>query len=163
MAVAARPRRRKASATTAASTRYTVDASVFVNAFNRYEAGHEESLALLRMIAQRGDPVLVPTLMLVEVASAVARATDDTVGALEYALATANLPHITVVPLTPTMARQAAEFAARHRLRGADAVYVTVARRYAATLVSRDREQLARGGYVVPSQTPEQAIAALAA
>ena len=63
-----------------------------------------------------------------------------------------------VVPLTATMARQAAEFAARHRLRGADAVYVTVARRYAAALVSRDREQLAGAG--VPCHTPEHALEA---
>src|SRR5690242_4661614 len=125
--------------------RYTVDASVFVNAFNRYEKGHADSLRFLATIQEHGDPVVVPALILPEIASAVARATDDTTGALQYAKASAALPHLTLVSLTPTVARQAAELAAVHRLRGADAVYVAVSRRYGTTLVSRDDEQRTRG------------------
>jgi len=135
-----------------------VDASVFVNAFNPHEAGHAESLAILAEIRQGGDPVIVPTLLVPEIASAVARASDDNTGALQYANATAALPHLTMVSLTATMARQAAELAATHRLRGADAVYVAVARRYGTTLVSRDEEQRSRGSAVVSCQTPEEAL-----
>ena len=140
------------------SQRYTIDASVFVNAFNPHEKGHAESLQLLATIQERGDPVIVPTLLIAEMASAVARASDDSVGAIQYANATAALPHLTLVPLTPAMARQAAQLAATHRLRGADAVYLAVARRYATTLVSRDDEQRTRGSAVVPCQTPEEAL-----
>ena len=146
-----RPRRPK-------SQRYTIDASVFVNAFNPHEKGHAESLQLLATIQQRGDPGIVPTLLIAEMASAVARASDDSVGAIQYANATAALPHLTLVPLTPATARQAAELAATHRLRGADAVYLAVARRYGTTLVSRDDEQRTRGSAVVPCQTPEEAL-----
>jgi len=135
-----------------------LDASVFVNAFNPHEKGHAESLALLSAIQQRGDPVLVPTLLVPEIAAAVARATHDLAGALRYAMAAAALPHLTVIPLTAALARQAAELAATHRLRGADAVYVAVARRYGTTIVSRDDEQRTRGAAVVPCQTPEQAL-----
>src|SRR5947207_1642999 len=110
--------------------RYTVDASVFVNAFNPHEEGHAESLRLLAMIQESGDPIIAPTLLVPEIASAVARATDDTTGARRYASATGGLPHLTLVPLTPAMATHAAELAAFHRLRGADALYVAVARRY---------------------------------
>ena len=67
-------------------------------------------------------------------------------------------PLLTLVALTPTMARQAAELAATHRLRGADSVYVAVARRYGTTLVSRDDEQRARGAVVVNCQTPAEAL-----
>jgi predicted nucleic acid-binding protein len=135
-----------------------VDASVFVNAFNPHEAGHAESLALLAAIQERDDPIIVPTLLAPEIASAVARASDDSVGALQYAYATATLPHLTAVALTPSLARQAAELAASHRLRGADAVYVAIARRYGTTLVSRDDEQRSRGSAIVTCQTPEQAL-----
>ena len=138
--------------------RYTVDASVFVNAFNPHEEGHAESLAILTAIQQTSDPIIVPTLLLPEIASAVARASDDTSGALQYAGATAALPHLTVVSLTAVIARQAAELAATHRLRGADAVYVAVARRYGTTLVSRDEEQRSRAAALVPCQTPEDAL-----
>lgn len=115
-------------------------------------------MQLLATIQERGDPVIVPTLLIAEMASAVARASDDSVGAIQYANATAALPHLTLVPLTPATARQAAELAATHRLRGADAVYLAVARRYGTTLVSRDDEQRTRGSAVVPCQTPEEAL-----
>jgi predicted nucleic acid-binding protein len=138
--------------------RYTVDASVFVNAFNPHEDGHAESLALLAAIQERDDPIIVPTLLVAEIASAVARASDDGVGALQYAYATAALPHLTAVALTSSLARQAAELAVTHRLRGADAVYVAVARRYGTTLVSQDEEQRSHGSAVVTCQTPEQAL-----
>jgi len=158
MAVARRPRGRRSEQATPEQHRYTIDASVFVNAFNPHEEGHEESLATLTAIQERGDPVIVPTLLLPEIAAAVARASDDSDGALAYANATASLPNLTLVSLTPTMARQAAELAAAHRLRGADSIYVAVARRYGTTLVSRDDEQRVRGSAVVVCLTPKGAL-----
>jgi predicted nucleic acid-binding protein len=65
---------------------------VFVNAFNPHEDGQAESLTILAAIQEHGDPVIVPTLLLPEVASAVARASDDSAGAIQYADATAALP-----------------------------------------------------------------------
>ena len=100
----------------------------------------------------------MPTLLLPEIASAVARASDDRAGAVQYADATAGLPHLTIVILTGAMARQAAELAARHRLRGADSVYVAVARRYGTMLVTRDDDQRSRAAAVIPCQTPEEAL-----
>jgi predicted nucleic acid-binding protein len=158
MAVARRPRRRRSREAAPEQRRYTIDASVFVNAFNPHEKGHAESLAALTAIQERGDPVIVPTLLLPEIAAAVARASDDSDGALSYASATAGLPNLTLVSLTPTMARQAAELAAAHRLRGADSLYVAVARRYGTTLVSRDDEQRFRGSAVVACLTPEDTL-----
>jgi predicted nucleic acid-binding protein len=140
--------------------RYTVDASVFVNAFNPREEGHLDSLAILATIQRGGDPIIVPTLLLPEVVSAVARASDDSAGALGYASATAALPNLTLVSISPAVARQAAELAATHRLRGADSVYLAVARRYATTLVTRDEEQHSGASGVVTCQTPEEALRA---
>jgi predicted nucleic acid-binding protein len=138
--------------------RYTIDASVFVNAFNPHEPGHAASLQLLTAIQERDDPVVVPVLVIPEIAAAVARATDDSAGALEYADTTAALAHVTLVTLTPATARQAAELAATYRLRAADAIYLAVAHRYGTTLVSRDREQRTRGVAVVACRTPEEAL-----
>jgi predicted nucleic acid-binding protein len=115
-------------------------------------------LQILSAIQERGDPVIVPTLLISEIAAAVARATGDRVGALQYAMATAALPHLTLVSLTAAVARQAADLAATYRLRAADAVYVTVARRYGTTIVSRDDEQRTRGAAVIRCLTPEQAL-----
>jgi predicted nucleic acid-binding protein len=140
------------------SLRYTIDASVFVNAFNPHEHGQAESLAIIAAIQQSGDPIIVPTLLLPEIASSVARASDDTTGALQYVSAIAGFSHLTLVALTSVTARQAAELAATHRLRGADAVYVAVARRYGTTLVSRDDEQRSRASAIVTCETPEEAL-----
>ncbi len=129
-----------------------------MNAFNPHERGHAESLQILTVIQERGDPMIVPSLLVAEIASAVARASDDTIGALQYANATAALPHQTLVSLTPVMAGRAAELAATHRLRGADAVYLAVAQRYATTLVSRDDVQFKRASGVAVCQTPEAAL-----
>lgn len=155
---AAKRARRPSNRARSKSLRYTIDASVFVNAFNPHEEGHAESLQIIAAIQERGDPVIVPTLLVPEIASAVARASDDSSGALQYANATAGLPGLTLVPLTPAIARQAAELAATHRLRGADAVYFAVARRYGTTLVSRDDEQRTRGSAVATCQTPGEAL-----
>ncbi|OFW03090.1 MAG: hypothetical protein A3I61_03640 [Acidobacteria bacterium RIFCSPLOWO2_02_FULL_68_18] len=130
-----------------------------MNAFNPHEDGHADSLAFLASVQEEADPVIVPALLLPEVASAVARASQDGVGALQYANATAALPHVILVSLTSAMSRQAADLAATHRLRGADAVYLAVARRYGTTLVSRDEEQRLRGSAVAACQTPEEALA----
>src|SRR5436853_253202 len=67
---AGRPKQTRAAAT----RRFTVDASVFVNAFNPHETGQVASLAFLTAILQRGDPIIVPALLLVEIASAISRA-----------------------------------------------------------------------------------------
>lgn len=129
-----------------------------MNAFNPHEDGHAESLAILTAIQEGGDPVIVPALLLPEIGSAVARASDDSAGALEYVNATAALPCLTLVSLTSAMARHAAEVAATRRLRGADAIYLVVAQRYGTTVVSRDEEQRSRGSAIVICQTPEEAL-----
>jgi len=158
VAVARRRQRRPSAQAAPEQRRYTIDASVFVNAFNPHEEGHTESLAALTAIQERGIPVIVPALLLPEIVAAVARASDDGEGALSYANATARLPHLTLVAQTPTMAKQAAELAAAHRLRGADSIYVAVARRYGTALVSRDDEQRSRGAAVVACLTPKDAV-----
>lgn len=158
MTAARATRQRSGRSARPGTLRYTIDASVFVNAFNPRERGHSESLQILAAVQERGDLIIVPTLLVAEIASAVARAADDSVGALEYANAVAALPQLTLVSLTPAMAGRAAELAATHRLRGADAVYLAVAQRYATTLISRDDEQLARGAEIAPCHTPEEEL-----
>ena len=51
---------------------FTVDASVFLNAFNPYEAGYAESHRLLAELQGQALPIIVPTLLLTEAAAAVA-------------------------------------------------------------------------------------------
>jgi len=138
---------------------YTVDASVFLNAFNPYEAGHAESHQLLASLQDKATPIIVPTLLLPEVAAAISRGREDEALALEFVDALGRLPHLVWVPLDATLARQASEVAAWHRLRGSDAVYAAVALRFGSILVTLDREQRERVDIAVQTRYPVELLA----
>lgn len=135
---------------------YTIDASVFLNAFNPYEAGHEESRRLLARLQEEAIPIVVPTLLLPEVAGAIARGRRDARLARQFASALNRLPHLVLVPVDATLARRAADIAAQHGLRGSDAVYATVAILFGSTLVTLDREQLQRVAGILPTRRPKE-------
>jgi predicted nucleic acid-binding protein len=141
------------------ATIYTVDASVFLNAFNPYEVGHEESHRLLARLQEQAVPIIVPTLLLPEVAAAVIRGREDEDLAREFAATLSRLPHLVLVPLDTTLAQQAADVAAQYRLRGSDAVYATVALRFGSTLVTLDREQRERVAEALTARYPAEALA----
>lgn len=133
---------------------FTVDASVFLNAFNPSEEGHEESKAVLAAMQEDAIPVIVPNLLRVEAAAAIARGHEDPKLARRFAESLLRLPHLVVVTLDDRLAATAAGLAADRRLRGADAVYGAVALRFGSALLSRDREQLERLAEVVPTAHP---------
>lgn len=58
------------------------------------------------------------------------------------------------MPLDLPVARRAAQIARDHRLRGADAVYVSVAEMFGSRLIAWDAEMLERGADVVTTMTP---------
>lgn len=144
------------------TTVYSVDASVFLNAFNPYEAGHEQSHRLLARLQERATPIIVPTLLLPEVAAAISRGREDDALAREFATALSRLPHLVLIPLDTVLAQQAADIAAQYRLRGSDAVYAAVALRFGSVLITLDREQRERVASLLPTYDSAQALAELA-
>ena len=140
---------------------FTIDASVHLNALNAGEEGNSESRTLLERIHGRPWPVHSPTLLAVEIAGAVARVLDDADQAILLMTALRRLPGQVWVSLDSALAVDAAQLAARHRLKGADAVYAAVARRHGATLITRDRDQLERLPPVVSTATPGEALGKL--
>ncbi len=137
---------------------YTVDASVFVNGFNPYEAGHEESRRLLALLQEQAAPIVVPTSLLPEVAAAIGRGRQDADLAREFAAALSRLPHLVLIPLDTTLAQQAADVAAQYQLRGSDAVYAAVALRFGSTLITLDREQRERVTSALLTLYPAEAL-----
>lgn len=137
---------------------YTVDASIFLNAFNPHEDGHETSREFLVHLRRHAAPIIVPTLLLPEVAAAVRRGRGDPSLARRFAQALGRFPHLVLVPLDETLAKQASETAADHGLRGSDAVYVAVAQRFGSTLVTLDREQRERASGAVLVWEPREAL-----
>jgi predicted nucleic acid-binding protein len=133
---------------------YTLDASVWVNGFDRKEPGARTTHQLLHLLADQGAPIIIPSLALVEVAGAVSRTRRRPAKAVIFANAITHLPHVTVIPLTAELAEAAAQLAAHHALRGADAVYAAVALYAHCTLVSLDAEHLTRLRNIVRTLTP---------
>lgn len=140
----------------------TLDASILVAACRPREAGHRAAASLLAAVRAVGAPLIEPALLPVEVAAALSRTGTEPELARDYALALLGLPRFTLVALDERLARQAADLAARHRLRGAEALYVAVALLYGASLVTLDREQLRRAPPGLVVWRPEQACAHLA-
>jgi predicted nucleic acid-binding protein len=141
------------------ATIYTVDASVFINGFNPYEEGYEHSRRLLVRLQEEAVPIVVPTLLLPEVAAAVRRGRDDHDLARRFAARLRRLPHLVLVSVDEMLAQQAADVAAQYRLRGSDAVYAAVALRFGSTVVTLDREQHERVAAVVTARAPSEALA----
>ena len=143
----------------------TIDASVHLNALNPHEDGSAESQLLIaaihRVPTEEGElphEVVVPMLLLVEIAASTARVFDDGERGVGAADAVRQLPYQTWVALDETLTTEAAQLGADYRLRGADAVYGAVARRYDSTLVTLDRQQLDRLGSILRVCTPTEAI-----
>jgi len=129
---------------------FTVDASVFVSAFTPSEPAHWASKDFLLRLRQSSAPLIVPTLVIVEIAAAIGRGQSKPELGTAFAMKVRRFPDTTFIPLDDDLSEEAAEIAAVHRLRGSDAVYVAVARRFAATLVTLDSEQARRAQFLVP-------------
>lgn len=142
---------------------YTVDASVWVNAFDQREPGHETSRRFLEAVHAQALPVVVPNLLSIEVAGAISRTRGEPARAQEFATAVAQLPNVTLLPLDEELAQQAQDLAAQNGLRGADAVYAAVALHADSILVSLDQEHLTRVTSVVPAYAPAAALAEIQA
>ena len=123
---------------------FTIDVSVHINALNPNEIGSAESQAFLTKVYKQALLVYSPTLLWVEVAAALARVFDSSAQGIALAQVLRILPGHIWVPLDEELAGQAGVIAAEYRLRGADAVYAAVARRYQTTLVTIDQQQINR-------------------
>jgi len=141
---------------------WTLDASIVARSFDSADAHQEVCLKLLEYLDQQTVPIVVPRLLLTEIAGAVRRITRDPMRARLAAEAWTRLPHVQLVTLDDALIDEAAEIAADRALKGADAVYVAVARRHRATLVTLDREQRERAAALVAVMTPTEALSALA-
>ena len=137
---------------------FTVDASVHVNAACLTESGAAESQALIDQLHERPWTVFSPTLLLIEIAAAVARNKNDAMQGMAMAQAVRALPGQVWVPLDEALADQAVRLAVEYRLRGGDAVYAAVAQRHGTTLITRDRQQLERLSSAMTVLTPAQAL-----
>ncbi|MEI6775856.1 MAG: PIN domain-containing protein [Chloroflexales bacterium] len=140
---------------------YTLDASIFVRDLNPREPDHALCRDLLEHLSTLGTPIIVPLLLLIEVSGTLSRELRDPMRGRMAVTVLQAMPNLKLVALDESLAHAAAEIAADRALRGADSLYVAVARQHNCILVSLDREQRERGAAVVTTQTPAEALANL--
>ncbi len=140
---------------------YTLDANIFVRDASPGDPEHAVCHALIAQLYQRSTMIVLSNLVLAEITGALSRSFRDPIRARLAVDLLRDLHTIQLIPLDNTLAQAAAELTADRALRGADAVYVAVARRHGCTLVSLDREQRERAAPVVRVLTPDAALAEL--
>ncbi len=132
-----------------ASSQVVVDASVWVARLVPQDVFHSSVTAWLEKQRAAGVQFLSPALLLVEAAGAISRRTGDPRLAKQAAQSLERLPAVRLVVLDRSLLRQAASLAAELGLRGADAVYVSVAARLGLPLATLDTDQRLRASHKV--------------
>jgi len=118
-----------------------VDASVWVSVLLTEDVHHARSrLWLGRQMADPPGILIMPVLVLAEVAGAVIRRTGREGLARQAIDDIMDASQVRLVPMDASLGRDAALLAITHRLRGADAVYAVVADRLGLPLVTLDQE-----------------------
>jgi predicted nucleic acid-binding protein len=128
----------------------TLDANVWVSAFDPRDRFHEQSAAFLRAVSRAGSRLHGPAFVTLEAACALARrAGNSAVGDIAYERLHAH-PTLKLHPIDETCLVTAREIGVRVLLRGADALYAATAQLAAAPLVSWGTELVERAGALTP-------------
>jgi len=130
----------------------TVDASVWVAAFDPRDRYHTVSARFLRAIAQRRLRLHGPAFVLLETACALARRAGSAATG-RAALERLRLhPMLALHPVNERLLASGQDLGLRQLLRGADALYAATAVLLNAPLVSWDEELVDRADAVTPEQ-----------
>lgn len=136
-----------------------IDTSAWIAGLVRGDAHHADTVPFLRLMESQSTQFAVPAHFLAEIAGVLARTgeVDAIVGVEIRSIETSGRFHIT--PVTVGLGLLAAEIARVARIRGADAVFVALARGLDLPLITWDRQQQERGGAFCRTMTPVEAMA----
>jgi predicted nucleic acid-binding protein len=135
-----------------------IDASILVSHLVPHDVHHVTSRAWLMRHVSDGGLVIAPSVLLPEIAGAVARRTGVPRLAHRAVEAVLGLPALRLIAVDETLARTAARLAARLRLRGTDAIYVAAAATLRLPLMTWDVEQRERAARIIEVQRPEASV-----
>lgn len=120
-----------------------VDSSFFVSLFVKGDVNHEKALDTWKKLRESGIKMFAPTLILPEVCGAIVRVTkdkgygDEVKEKIEEWL---RVKVLTLKELTIKRAKMATEIAIKFNLKGADAIFVSLAQEFDAKLLTLDEE-----------------------
>ena len=124
-------------------TFFVLDASVWVARLVPQDEFHEAVKKWMKDQRKAGTQFVSPSLMLAEVAGAVSRRTTKSLGRKAFQ-DLQSLPGLRITEMDSTLMQEAAVLAAELGLRGADSVYVAVAKQLGVPLLTLDEDQKQR-------------------
>jgi predicted nucleic acid-binding protein len=133
-----------------------IDASVWVSLLLRQDVNYADTHNWMTKVFSSRIPIAAPLLLLAEVGGAIARRLSQPVMGERAIKRLAAIPTLRLVSIDHSLGIQAGNIAARYQLRGADAVYVTVAANLNVPLISWDNQQINRAVGLVNAFTPNQ-------
>ncbi len=137
----------------AAST-IVIDTSVWVSWLLPTDSNHTVARNWINQHIQNGGSFISPTMLVIETASSIARVTNRLTFATSAASQLYTIPFITLVPISQSLVDETVTVAAQYKLRGADAIFVALAKIRDIPLVSFDHEQLTRPANVIATIRP---------
>ena len=130
------------------------DASVWLSFLLQQDVHHSATKLWLTDILVRKVPIAVPILLLAEVGGAMSRRLGSAEMGEKAIKSLLAVPTLRLVDMEHALGMQTSQIAARYRLRGADACYVTVAAQLNVPLVSWDQEHIERTAGFITAYTP---------
>ncbi len=135
-----------------------IDASVWLSVILSEDKHHPEARAWSGLMLLNGTELAVPAHFPAEVIGVLQR-TGNPENIIESAIATlTGAGPLTMHPVTVELGLFSVEVARRTAVRGADAVYLALAARLEAPLVTWDRQQRERGRSICRTMTPIEAM-----
>ncbi|HEY0068923.1 MAG TPA: type II toxin-antitoxin system VapC family toxin [Chloroflexia bacterium] len=131
-----------------------VDTSFWVSTLLRKDSNHVAALSWLSAYLYDQGQLVAPQMLIPETAGAMVRITQDKNLARTAVSNLYLFPFMRLVPVDHMLVDDAADLAITFRLKGADALYVAVARQLGVPLVTFDREQLTRPASIIATIRP---------
>lgn len=131
-----------------------IDASVWISFLVQQDVNHSVTQPWLARTLTSGEVIVAPILLLSEVGGAIARRLDHSELGEKAVQQLLSVPTLRLVNINHDSGIQSARIATRYRLRGADAIYVTIAAQLNIPLVSWDQEQINRPAALITAYTP---------
>ena len=128
----------------------SIDANVWIAAFDPAVVFHAESVALFSRIALRSIAVYAPEFVELEVACAVSRRRRDSIAGIAAGKQLMSHPLLVLTPINTPLLAEALRIGRGMFLRGADALYAATALVTQTALVTWDEELVKRVGGVTP-------------
>ena len=131
-----------------------VDASVWVSRLLTHDPNNARATAWVGRHVRNGGVLTAPTLIALEVAASVSRRTGNVSDAHAAAGQLYALPFVRLAAIDQSLIVEATNLSADLGLRGADAIYVALAKQLGIPLLTFDTEQLIRPAGLITTIQP---------